>query len=216
MNNQSFQSLLKQVNQSSCPESINLHIHSIYSDGSLSPAEILTQATELEVKHISITDHHSVRAFRDLDVILSKIKSDSKNLPKIWNGIEISCLLKKCLVHVLAYDFDIDNKNIKPYTLSEATNGSLLQAENVVKAIHDSGGVAILAHPARYRTPYNILIEEAHRLNFDGAEAWYDYNMGPLFKPTGIICEAIDKQLKNIGLLSSCGTDSHGYSIKCR
>ncbi|HGY5550442.1 MAG TPA: phosphatase, partial [Prochlorococcus sp.] len=30
------------------------------------------------------------------------------------------------------------------------------------------------------------------------------------------ICEAIDKQLEQLGLLRTCGTDTHGYDLSGR
>ena len=35
-----------------------------------------------------------------------------------------------------------------------------------------SGGIVILAHPARYRLPFNKLINEASSIGFDGAVWW--------------------------------------------
>ena len=79
----------------------------------------------------------------------------------------------------------------------------------VVKAIHEAGGLAVLAHPARYRLGHDLLIDEAARLGFDGGEAWYDRHADGLGAQL-VICEAIDRQLENLGLLRTCGTDSHG------
>ena len=31
--------------------------------------------------------------------------------------------------------------------------------------------------------------------------------------PSPMICEAIDRQLENLGLLRTCGTDSHGIDL---
>lgn len=42
---------------------IDLHIHSILSDGMLTPKEILDKAKENGVKYLSIADHDSVGAY---------------------------------------------------------------------------------------------------------------------------------------------------------
>ena len=105
---------------------------------------------------------------------------------------------------------------MKPYTLGEASFGNNLNAANVVKAIHRAGGLAILAHPARYRLPYFELINEAIKVGFDGAEAWYDYEHKDNWEPTEFICTAIDKALKKHGLFSTCGTDTHGFDLTTR
>ena len=127
--------------------------------------------------------------------------------------MEISALLKGCLVHVLALGFELDHPALQPYNRGDAVVGEPLRAASVVTAIHQAGGLAVLAHPARYRLGHETLIEEAARLGFDGGEAWYDYDMQTTWAPSPLICEAIDRQLENLGLLRTCGTDSHGIDL---
>jgi hypothetical protein len=137
-------------------------------------------------------------------------------VPTLWSGMEISALLRGCLVHVLALGFELDHEALKPYNHGDAVVGESLRAEAVVSAIHQAGGLAVLAHPARYRLSHGVLIEEAARLGFDGGEAWYDYDMNPTWTPSPLICESIDRQLTNLGLLRTCGTDSHGIDLNGR
>ena len=51
--------VLEQVGSSSCPGTLNFHCHTICSDGSLTPEELITQATERGLTHLAVTDHHS-------------------------------------------------------------------------------------------------------------------------------------------------------------
>ena len=85
----------------------------------------------------------------------------------------------------------------------------------MVKAIHAAGGLAV-AHPARYRLGHAELIEAAAAIEIEGGEAWYDYDMQPRWQPSPLVCEAIDRQLSNLGLLRTCGTDSHGIDLSGR
>ncbi len=41
--------------------------------------------------------------------------------------------------------------SIAPYIQRKATTGNAYQAANVIAAIHQAGGLAVLAHPARYK-----------------------------------------------------------------
>ena len=205
--------ILETVGPDSCPNRLNFHCHTQCSDGSLEPTDLLNQACERGLEHFAITDHHTVRAF---DECLNQIEQRHEHQlpsPKLWSGMEISCLLKGCLVHVLALGFESGHRSLQLYSQGDAVSGSALQAAEVCKAIHDAGGLAILAHPARYRIGYKELIETAAELGFDGGEAWYDYNMQSKWKPTPFICEVIDLQLTNLGLLRTCGTDSHGNDL---
>lgn len=119
-------------------------------------------------------------------------------------------------MHVLALGFERDHQALQPYRLGRAPVGVLLQASEVRQRIHAAGGLALLAHPGRYRLPFQRLIPAAAALGFDGAEAYYDYAMQPRWQPTPLVCEAIAALLENHGLLRSCGTDTHGLELRGR
>ncbi|WP_269622938.1 PHP domain-containing protein [Prochlorococcus marinus] len=200
------------INQYSCPLNINLHMHTIYSDGSLDPISLLKQASKLGLQHFAITDHHSITAYK---LINSWKQENNINffLPQIWSGIEISCILKNCLVHIIGLGFDIASPAISPYINNEASIGLSLRAENVIKAIKLANGLSILAHPARYRIDYKKLIDEAYLLGINGVEVWYDYSFSSNWKPSELICNSIDNYISRYNLLKTCGTDTHGYSL---
>jgi predicted metal-dependent phosphoesterase TrpH len=130
--------------------------------------------------------------------------------------VEISCLLEGCLVHVLGLGFGPDPEPLAPYLQGEAVVGPGLRAEAVVAAIRAAGGLALLAHPARYRLPHQRLIAAAAEVGLDGGEVWYDYTMAPHWSPTPLVCSAIARNLSDRGLLHSCGTDSHGLTLRGR
>ena len=58
--------IIKSITKNSCPNSINFHMHSTFSDGSLTAKQIYYQAIELNIDHYAITDHHSVDAYIEL------------------------------------------------------------------------------------------------------------------------------------------------------
>jgi len=216
MTNKDFlclKNIIKSVTKDSCPNSINFHMHSTYSDGSLSPIEIYNQALELNIDHYAITDHHSVDAYRELVKIIESDYHDSSIFPKLWTGIEITCLLKGCLVHVLGLGFDPSSKHLLPYVEHRSAIGNELLASNVVDSIHNANGIAVLAHPARYKLPFDILINEASKLNFDAVETWYNYERAPIWIPSEFICDKIFDCANSYSLLSTCGTDTHGLSL---
>ena len=205
--------VLERVDSSSCPASFNFHCHTLCSDGSLDPIELIEQASRRGLTQLAVTDHHSSHAHAPMRAWLEKQRSAGSSVPVLWSGMEISALLKGCLLHVLALGFELDHPALQPYNRGDAVVGGPLRAASVVTAIHQAGGLAVLAHPARYRLGHETLIEEAARLGFDGGEAWYDYDMQTTWTPSPLICEAIDRQLENLGLLRTCGTDSHGIDL---
>ncbi len=205
---------IRTIRSNSCPKEVNLHIHSTFSDGSLTPTEIYNQVLELDIKNFAITDHHTIKAYIEIEKLMIRdSKLISINHPNFWTGIEITCLLKGCLVHVLGLGFDSSSPYLDKYIKNKSAIGSDLLASTVVNCIHKANGIAILAHPARYKISFQILIEEASKLKFDGVETWYDYERSSTWKPSELICESIYKQANLLDLSSTCGTDSHGISL---
>ena len=100
--------------------------------------------------------------------------------------------------------------------VAASPGGEPLQACEVVRRIHDAGGLAVLAHPSRYRLSFQRLIPAAAALGFDGAEAYYDYDLQPRWQPTPVVCDAIARLLDDHALLRSCGTDTHGLELRGR
>ncbi len=87
---------------------IDLHIHTNKSDGAFSPKEIVDKAVENGVTTIAIADHDTVEAYTQELYDYAK----SKNV-KIINAVEISSKSEKVGVHVLGYNIDVENKELK-------------------------------------------------------------------------------------------------------
>ncbi len=87
----------------------DLHIHTTSSDGMLSPVEILKKAETLGINVISISDHDTISAYNEIE----KVKSNF-NI-RIVNGVEISANLKDKEIHLLAYCFDLNNRELNQF-----------------------------------------------------------------------------------------------------
>ena len=211
-----LRAVLETVGPLSCPDELNFHCHTICSDGSLRPEDLIQQASSHGLRHLAVTDHHSSAAYLPMQSWLEAQKELDHPAPTLWTGMEISCTLRGCLVHILALGFEPRHRALAVYNHGDAAVGEALRADTVVKAIHEAGGLAVLAHPARYRLGFRDLINAAADLGIDGGEAWYDYDMQTQWQWTPMVCEQIDDQLKNLGLLRTCGTDSHGVDLRGR
>ena len=208
-----LRAVLEQVEPGSCPGRLNFHCHTIHSDGSLRPEELGAQALAIGLEHLAVTDHHSTAAWAPLRDWFLAQQERGRSVPTLWSGVEISCLLEGCLVHVLALGFEPGHPALQPYCQGAAPVGDLLQAAAVVDRIHAAAGLAVLAHPGRYRLSFQRLIPAAAALGFDGAETYYDYGMQPRWQPTPVVCDAIARLLNDHALLRSCGTDTHGLEL---
>ncbi|HHU63549.1 MAG TPA: PHP domain-containing protein [Clostridiales bacterium] len=75
----------------------DLHIHSLHSDGKLTPAEIVKHAKDVGLKAISLTDHDTVKGVAD--IINHGRKKDIFVIP----GVELSTEYKNEEIHILGY-----------------------------------------------------------------------------------------------------------------
>ena len=208
--------VLRRVEKDSCPGRFNFHCHTTCSDGSLSPTDLAAQAMAVGLEHLAVTDHHSDAACDQVEAVFAAARADGARAPTLWRALEISALLEGCLVHVLALGIEAGAASLEPYLQGQASVGAALRCDAVVAAIRAAGGLALLAHPGRYRLPHPTLIQAAALSGFDGGEAWYDYGLQGAWQPTPIVCDAIAADLQSRGLLLSCGTDTHGLELHCR
>ena len=81
----------------------DLHIHSNYSDGTMTPEKIIQLATELGLKNISITDHDSIAS--------QYVAKKYENI-NVIPGIELSTEYEDLELHILGYFIDINNDNL--------------------------------------------------------------------------------------------------------
>ncbi len=84
---------------------IDLHMHTNKSDGALSPKELIDEAIKNNVKIISITDHDNIDSYTE-DLIEYARNKGIILIP----GVEITANAKRCEIHVLGYNFDLNNK----------------------------------------------------------------------------------------------------------
>lgn len=84
-------------------EEMDLHIHTVFSDGTLTVPQILQRAEEANLTTISITDHNTIDAYSFLKTINPKQYFSGK----IVNGAEINVVVENNLLECLIYDFDI-------------------------------------------------------------------------------------------------------------
>ena len=96
----------------------DLHMHSYYSDGTMSPREIVEDAKKRNVQLIAITDHNVLDSYNEL-----KEAAEEFGI-KIIRGVEIDARFEDIVVHILAYNFE-DNENL--FNLVHKAKNELLE-----------------------------------------------------------------------------------------
>ncbi len=223
---QELKNIFQQVTDQSCPHHYNFHMHTHCSDGKLSPGDLMEQAIGLQLKGFAITDHHTIRGYQQACQWLENwrwkhpsswsSKQSGLKLPRLWCGIEITASLLEVDVHILGYAFDPEHEDFRCYLQGGAPSGDKRQAEVVIQAIQAAGGVAVLAHPVRYRPSPEELVPAAAALVFDGVETYYAYDHPAEWRPTPEKTERVEELANTYDLLSTCGTDSHGLNLTRR
>jgi len=88
---------------------VDMHVHSIYSDGSMAPDEIVESACQNGIGVLAVADH---------DVIEGSLKIKdlcTKNNIKYIPAVEIDSIEQGINFHVLAYGFDMESKEFCDY-----------------------------------------------------------------------------------------------------
>lgn len=186
---------------------VDLHIHTSCSDGEGDYNQIIKSAKEKGYKLIAITDHNTVEAHKHIqdDILVT--------------GVEFDCWFGYVFIHLLAYGIDINHPSLTPFLAKNKseTEGVLIRllpkrnVKKLIKAIHEAGGIAVLAHPACYwALSLDRLVRNLIKAGLDGIEVYYPY---PRFRK--IVKFHSSKDVLKIAekypeLIKTGGTDFHG------
>ena len=85
----------------------DLHNHSYYSDGLLSPSEVVRLASKAGCDLFSLTDHDTTDGIAE-----AKLEADKVSLNLI-NGVEISAFWRNMAIHIIGLGVDINNDELQ-------------------------------------------------------------------------------------------------------
>ena len=188
---------------------VNLHIHTTYSDGIADFKDIIKQAKEKQMKAIAITDHNTVQGYLD--------NPDCK----IITGVEFDVWYKYIFLHLLAYGIDVNSPCMQEFYSKDkrGTEKDIIRffsrrnLKNLISAIHESGGIAVLAHPACcWALNMDKFVQDLTKIGLDGIEVYYPYPRWRKylrFTPIEKINEIADKY----NLIKTGGTDLHDLNL---
>lgn len=203
---------IKSFNEFDYFDNVDLHVHSTCSDGKLSPIEILHQAKEKGLRYISICDHNTTEAYLLPEVINSNL---------IIPAIEFDCWHQGVLIHLIGYGINPHNNELLSFCAKDkaGTSSDIVRfftyrhPGKVIQAIHNAGGIAVLAHPACYWTlSLDKFVKSLLKYGLDGIEVFYPYK-----RHRGIIkfhlATAVKKIAEKYSLIQTGGSDCHGYHL---
>ncbi len=112
--------------------SVDLHIHSTMSDGTMSPTEIVDLAYKKGLSCIALTDHDTVAGNQE-----AQERGDVVGLDVI-SGMELSVSFEESNVHLLGYLIDSENGSLlrSLHTLQEARE---TRNREILRILEESG-----------------------------------------------------------------------------
>lgn len=188
-----------------CSNRVNLHIHTTYSDGKGKFPEIIEQGKNY--KAIAIADHNTIQGYLEnklADNVIPAVEFD------VWCGY--------VFMHLLAYGIDVNSADLKPFLAKnkEETEADIVRIfakrdiKKLIKAIHNAGGIAVIAHPACcWALNFERFIRRLKNIGLDGMEVYYPYkrHRGIIkFHTSGLVKQVAEKY----GMIMTGGTDLHG------
>jgi predicted metal-dependent phosphoesterase TrpH len=152
----------------------DLHIHTSFSDGLLTPEQVVTKAKENELAVVAIVDHDAVAGIKPA------IQSGKKLGVEIIPAVELSCIVGDNDIHIIGYCLDYKNNKLIN-TLNDIQNKRVERAKKIVEKLTEQGAeveierVLELAGNGAVGRPHiaQALLEEGHISSYD--EAFWKY-----------------------------------------
>ncbi len=110
----------------------DLHIHTSFSDSTLSPREVVAEAKAQNLYCIAITDHDTVAG------IQPAIDAAKDRGLEVIPGIELSCAMNGKDIHILGYCLDYQNQDFAR-KLAEIQDSRLERIKAMIKKLENLG-----------------------------------------------------------------------------
>lgn len=122
---------------------LDLHIHSVYSDGSLPPEGIVDAAAELGLGAIAITDHDNTLSYEYAKAHSEQLAQKTGNPAiEIIPGVEINTIWGKHEIHILGYYMNMETKAFQDL-LAYQQHARAEQTAKIVEKLAREAGVNI-------------------------------------------------------------------------
>ncbi|PIS42803.1 MAG: hypothetical protein COT24_01585 [Candidatus Kerfeldbacteria bacterium CG08_land_8_20_14_0_20_40_16] len=142
---------------------IDLHTHSIYSEGILSCRELLQLARKYRIGVLSLTDHNVIDGVPEIMELGKKLKI------KVIPGVELYTYYQNKGLHLLAYNFKLEDNELK-HALQKLKKAHLQKVKTSLVNLKKAGFIIeeqrIFNHPSHYPGAVHIMKEiERHPAN---------------------------------------------------
>lgn len=184
---------------------VDFHMHSVFSDGCLSPRELVAQGRLHGLGMMALTDHDEIAG---IDSMIEAAGQDIKIIP----GMELSSSYKGKDVHILGYDFDCQSPLLHSY-LDYFKARRLERIQKMVDRCRENGYAiswadiqAIAPKTSAYGRPHiaQVLVQKGYAKNTNEAFDKILSSKGTCYVPKPK--EAVDRVIDVIH-------DAGGYAV---
>lgn len=196
---------------------IDFHIHTYYSDGTMSPEEVVTEAKKQGLDAIAITDHNQLGSWEEL-----KSLGETYAL-QVIRGVEINCKHKGKEYHLLGYGFESTKTLIglidKASFELERMNRDLIQKleqEYPIISMHDYEAYRYDRSKGGWKSLHYLLDKGLTETLFEGFKFYKSHGCDFLdydFPELEILCKAI-KEAGGVSVIAHPGEYDKEASIE--
>jgi len=162
---------------------VDLHLHTTYSDGRLTPGELIQIAAEQGISVIAITDHDTVNGVEP-----ALLATECFPYVTVIPGVEINTDVHQGEVHILGYFVDYKNQYLLD-TLDNLRNSRKARAQKMLDKLNEMGihieweRILELADGGSVGRPHiaQALFEGRHVSNLQDAFERYIGRNGPAY-----------------------------------
>ncbi len=115
----------------------DLHLHTVFSDGTYSPFELISESKKAGLSAIAVVDHDTVEAIPPV-IEIAKTKGI-----EVLSGIELSTEYEGLEIHILGYLIDYKNKDLIERLVTLKEN----RIERVYKIVDKLKAIGITLNP---------------------------------------------------------------------
>jgi predicted metal-dependent phosphoesterase TrpH len=163
-------------------ERADLHTHTTFSDGLLSPDDLMEKVSAAGLTSVAVTDHDTVEG-----LVPARAAAEKRNINFI-PGIEISAVETSREVHILGYFFDQENSTLKDYSTAVFAT-RLDRVGRIVERLSELGigldydSIVESSGPGTIGRPHvaQAMVDSNHVSNTREAFKRYLRNGGPAF-----------------------------------
>ena len=205
---------------------INLHLHTVNSDGKMTPQKVLDQAADYSAKYrknkpvyVAISDHNTINGSAEALKIISQNPKKYKNI-KFIPSVEIAGAYKVSSdnsvskFELLAYGINPFDEKLENFLSKKKTSAPSIG--EIFQKLQNSNTFLSLAHPARTSIKtvdeYKNFLNKLNANGLKGIEYYYSYDETKQ-KANESYKLLAENFANSLGLIKTGGRDCHENNI---